>query len=237
MEVKGQSPYIPKSRIRELFLLVKTDVAYRVWRRKLHKYAGFDRHSNFKMLDVGCGPGYLLRCFETWFPESILYGLDNDKSIIEFTSHTLKRTTLIHHDGHNLPFPDNEFDLITSLQALEHLEKPETLVKEAWRVLKLNGFFILSTPNPNGIPAKVLKKNWPGYRYDHISLKNPRDWHNIIVDSGFVVLDEGSTAIAGFRLLQIFPFALLNWIPMALFGYFPWDKGESYMMIARKCAY
>jgi hypothetical protein len=30
------------------------------------------------------------------------------------------------------------------------------------------------------------------------------------------------------------PLALLNWLPLAVFGYFPWKYGESYMVIARK---
>jgi len=137
-------------------------------------------------------------------------------------------------DGHELPFGDNTFDVLCSFQVIEHLEKPEHFFKEANRVLKKDGLLIISTPNPEGIPAKRLKHKWQGYRFDHISLKTPEQWKNILLNSGFLILDDGSTLLTGFKILKKLPFALINWVPMAIFGYFPWYKGESYIAIARK---
>ncbi len=51
---------------------------------------------------------------------------------------------------------------------------------------------------------------------------------------GFQIFDDGTTGLTGFRILQKLPFAFINWIPMAIFGYFPWYKGESYMAVARR---
>ena len=100
--------------------------------------------------------------------------------------------------------------------------------------MKKEGLLIISTPNPNGIPARVLKNKWQGFRFDHISLKTPEQWRDILLNSGFLILDDGTTLLTGFKILQKLPFALINWIPMAIFGYFPWYKGESYMVIAKK---
>lgn len=231
---KNKSPYLPKNKFKNCFSIVKTGVAYQVWKRKLRKYGRFYKNSNFKILEVGCGPGYFLRCVEKWFPKSEIYGIDIDKSLLEFAATHAKRTKLITHDGQSLPFPDNTFDIVCSLQVVEHLERPESFFAEANRVLKANGFLIITTPNPEGIPAKVLGNKWHGYRYDHISLKTPEEWRKIIRNSGFQILDDGTTGLTGFKVLQKLPFALINWLPMAIFGFFPWYKGESYMMIARK---
>lgn len=51
---------------------------------------------------------------------------------------------------------------------------------------------------------------------------------------GFQIFDDGTTGLTGFRILQKLPFAFINWIPMDIFGYFPWYKGESYMAVARR---
>ena len=234
MEVKSCSPYLPKSRLKDFLSTVKTGVAYRVWKRKLKKYGSFDKYSNFEILEVGYGPGYFLRCVEKWFPQSEIYGLDIDKSLLEFAAKHIKKAKLISHDGQMLPFPDNTFDIVCSLQVIEHLEKPESFLAESNRILKVDGFLIIATPNPAGIPAKILKHKWQGHRFDHISLKTPQQWRDIIMASGFNILDDGTTGLTGFKVLQKLPFALINWIPMAIFGYFPWYRGESYMLIARK---
>ncbi|MFZ5908144.1 MAG: class I SAM-dependent methyltransferase [Nitrospirota bacterium] len=234
MEIRRNSPYLPKNKIRNYITGIKRKVAYRVWKRKLKKYGNFNKQSVFKLLEVGCGPGYFLQCAEKWFPNSEMYGLDLDESLIQFASSHLRRASLITHDGQNLPFPDETLDLVCSLQVVEHLEKPEEFFLEAYRIVKRNGHLIIATPNPAGIPAKILGKKWQGHRFDHISLKTPQEWSNIIHKSGFKILDDGSTGLTGIKILQIFPFALINWIPMAIFGYFPWYKGESYMVIAKK---
>lgn len=48
-------------------------------------------------------------------------------------------------DIHNLPFPDNKFDLILCIEVLEHVEKPLIAVNELYRVLNENGVVLLST--------------------------------------------------------------------------------------------
>jgi ubiquinone/menaquinone biosynthesis C-methylase UbiE len=234
MAIDNDSPYLPKSKARNGLSSLKTSVAYRIWRSKLTQYVRFSKKSRFKLLEVGCGPGYFLRCFEKWFPQSELVGLDINRNLIEHAQKYLSKTKLLTHDGHKLPFSDKSFDVLCSLQVIEHLEKPESFFKEANRVLRKDGILILSTPNPTGIPANVLKHKWKGFRYDHISLKTPGQWRDILSNSGFSILDDGTTLLTGFKILQKLPFALINWIPMAIFGYFPWYKGESYMAIAKK---
>jgi SAM-dependent methyltransferase len=45
-----------------------------------------------------------------------------------------------------LKFHDEQFDTIFSTQVMEHVDDPQKMLKEAWRVLKRNGVFILSVP-------------------------------------------------------------------------------------------
>lgn len=49
--------------------------------------------------------------------------------------------------AYDLPFADGTFDLFCSIETIEHVDRPEQLVKEAIRVLKSGGLFIVSTPN------------------------------------------------------------------------------------------
>jgi SAM-dependent methyltransferase len=62
------------------------------------------------------------------------------------TSQALLRDNLIQIGQGTLPFKDNSFDLVLSLDYLEHLDNDDLCLKEIRRVLKKNGLLILAIP-------------------------------------------------------------------------------------------
>lgn len=46
-------------------------------------------------------------------------------------------------------YQNSSFDLVYAGEVIEHLYNPDNMVKEICRILKQNGYFILSTPNMN----------------------------------------------------------------------------------------
>lgn len=48
-----------------------------------------------------------------------------------------------------LPFPDNFFDLVISLEVIEHLWNTDHYLSELKRVVKPNGYALITTPNYN----------------------------------------------------------------------------------------
>jgi SAM-dependent methyltransferase len=49
----------------------------------------------------------------------------------------------------------SKFDLITSVEVIEHLENPAAFLRSIQRLLNENGVAILTTPNVDNIPARV----------------------------------------------------------------------------------
>jgi 2-polyprenyl-3-methyl-5-hydroxy-6-metoxy-1,4-benzoquinol methylase len=49
--------------------------------------------------------------------------------------------------GEHVPFAGESFDLIVCLWVLEHLERPQAVLREVLRVLRPGGHFIFLTPN------------------------------------------------------------------------------------------
>lgn len=50
-------------------------------------------------------------------------------------------------EGEQIPFPENHFDYIVSLQVLEHVKNPKTIIKEIYRVLKPGGQCFIACEN------------------------------------------------------------------------------------------
>lgn len=52
-------------------------------------------------------------------------------------------------DALNLSFPDNTFDLLISVDVMEHVGQPERMTKEIARVLRTSGFAFITFPQSN----------------------------------------------------------------------------------------
>jgi SAM-dependent methyltransferase len=54
-----------------------------------------------------------------------------------------------------LPLPDKSFDVVVSVEGIEHLENPHLFLREVNRVLKDGGALILTTPNIVSLRSRV----------------------------------------------------------------------------------
>ena len=104
-------------------------------------------------LDVGTGRGgwarYLKdsKCFERIIGLDILDSRDEDMRDLEFN--------LVNIATKELPFADSSIDWIFAIEVLEHLENPRFFMREAFRVLKPNGHFVMSTPSCDSLTSKI----------------------------------------------------------------------------------
>jgi 2-polyprenyl-3-methyl-5-hydroxy-6-metoxy-1,4-benzoquinol methylase len=103
-----------------------------------------------KWLDVGCG----YQILPIWaMPQdeqaqivrsvAFLVGVDVDERISQHPLLTYRLKAL----GGALPFKDETFDLVTANMVVEHLEHPDTFLRDVRRVLRPGGRFLFHTPN------------------------------------------------------------------------------------------
>ena len=207
---------------------------YNIWRRLLVRYGTLEK--NPVVLDCGSGPGRLLGLMQEWFPQTTLYGLDIDYTVISEARQATRGTNYLVASAETLPFPENAVDILVTLHMVEHLPEPEHFFREANRVLRPGGILALATPNPQSIGARIMKDKWSGWCPEHVSLKPPETWERLLTKHGFSVLQHGTTGLSGLPLCRKTPLGLINWGALWLFGFFPWRQGEAYICVARKNA-
>lgn len=96
-----------------------------------------------KHLDIGSGSGELLRLFREGHSFQGV-ACDCTDRLMELPA---QKVHVVDLDRDKLPFADGEFTLVTCVETIEHLENYRALLREAFRVLRPGGIFVVSTPN------------------------------------------------------------------------------------------
>lgn len=157
------------------------------------------------ILDIGSGEGrHLIPLAKAGYN---LTGLELTEEGVRITEKKQKEektdAKLVRGNFHNLPFLDNVYDTVISLQAMQHnnWQGAEVAFAEAARVLKPGGlFFLRVNSNKNALQGneemiedkgQTWQKNEQGYLGVHHSfsfeeLKELADKYNLEIEPGFV---------------------------------------------------
>jgi ubiquinone/menaquinone biosynthesis C-methylase UbiE len=112
-------------------------------------------------VDIGCGTGYLsARLSERGLS---VIGVDHDIEMIEFANERFLNHRITHRPvfvtakADSLPFDDNTTDGVVAVSLAGCLSSPDGFFREAHRVLRKNGFVIITFTNRASL---LIKINW-----------------------------------------------------------------------------
>ena len=97
-----------------------------------------------KLLDVGCGEKPYEAIFLPYVDSYL--GVEHEASFAHTTASARASKPDVLYDGKRLPFDDQSFDTVLSVQVLEHTSRPQELLEEMARVLRHDGTLILTAP-------------------------------------------------------------------------------------------
>ena len=107
-------------------------------------------NKNIKFLDYGCGDGkYFKKLISLGLLNKNIHGVEVSKNRIKRCHAINFKNAIMLDDVPKLPYKDNEFHVINFMEVIEHIPKEniDQILEEMKRVLKHNGFLIISTPN------------------------------------------------------------------------------------------
>lgn len=139
-----------------------------------------------KLLDIGCGVGYLLKFADKRGLES--YGVDVSDEGVKVAKKVSPNSNIIVGKGEDLKFPDNYFDYLTCLGSLEHFLDLNKGVNEMFRVAKKDAQVLIVVPNANFILWKIKGEKGTNQQDVKENLFTLKQWKNIFTESGFNVV-------------------------------------------------
>lgn len=117
------------------------EIAYRTARLAVAAVAAPDR-----LLDLGCGTGYLLRVLAGCYPDAEeLVGVDASPEMVKAAVATAGEDRLTFAVGvaEQICYPDETFDLIVSTTSFDHWSDQQAGLNECARVLRRGGRLVL----------------------------------------------------------------------------------------------
>ena len=105
-----------------------------------------EKQPNAKLLDLGCSDGDWTIKVATRIGTTRIYGIDIDSKA---TKRAVEKgiMAITGNLNENLPFKDSFFDVVHANSVIEHLINLDRFTSEVRRVLRRNGYAVISTPN------------------------------------------------------------------------------------------
>jgi len=112
------------------------------------RYVFATRYANSgSILDIACGTGYGASMLSA--RSKFCVGADIDSDAIKRSKAACdnERISFVQCDCHQLPFRRDAFELVTSMETIEHLADPQRFLQELAGCVRGGGHVVISTPN------------------------------------------------------------------------------------------
>lgn len=174
------------------------------WRKLRRKILPFisDYSHEASILDLGCGPGYIMQSLKS---EGFVNITGIDISEEQIVKAKKKGLNVIVGNVFDLLIKDsNKYDIIIAFDFIEHFNKKELieLISLINQALKIGGIFIIHTPNGQGMfPQKIIYGD-----LTHLTIVTPNSLIQLLKLEGFgeiKIIESGPVAINFIGLLRL----------------------------------
>jgi SAM-dependent methyltransferase len=138
------------------------------------------------LLEVGCGPGYLLDEAQAYF---------ETRSGVELSPATARSAAELTGSKIYLSVDDIEesplFDCIVATHVIEHIYEPVAFVQSLAARLKPGGSLVLAAPHMGSLFRHLMGKRWPSFKYpEHVSFFDQKTLPDLFERAGLQVVER-----------------------------------------------
>lgn len=146
-----------------------------------------------KLLDVGCGYGFFLEVAKEKGWE--VHGIEISKKASDECRE--KGINMFHGSLANSDFDSELFDVIISIEVIEHLTDPTILLKQSNAFLRKGGLMYITTPNFNSYLRYKLKEQYDVIDYpNHLCYFTAKTLRKVCESNGFKTKSIVATGIS-----------------------------------------
>lgn len=166
---------------------------------RLYGYGGYSYHPKFwkatvkrfqeyyqlseksSVLDVGCAKGFMLHDFKELIPNMTIAGIDISEYALKNSIDTVKPFLQL-GNARDLPFKDNSFDLVISINTIHNLplEECKQAIKEIERVSRKNSFITVDAWRTEEEHKRLLQWNLTALTFMHVD-----EWKKLFAEVGY----------------------------------------------------
>jgi len=154
----------------------------RFWQDTVRRFKEhYQLSKDASVLDVGCAKGFMLHDFKELMPSLNVAGVDVSEYAIDHAIESVKPFLRV-ADARQLPFPDNSFDLVISINSIHNLpwEQCKEAVQEIERVSRAHSFLTVDAWHNEEQHEQMLKWNLTALTYMHVA-----EWEDLFRETGY----------------------------------------------------
>ena len=154
----------------------------RFWQDTVQRFRNhYQLSEEASLLDVGCAKGFMLHDFKELMPNLTIAGIDISEYAIEHASELVK-PFLRQGNAKDIPYEDNSFDLVISINTVHNLEIEECkqALREIQRVTRKHAFITVDAFRTDEERRHLGKWNLTARTYMHVD-----DWKRLFDEIGY----------------------------------------------------
>lgn len=161
----------------------------RHWNTAKHALARMPVESGERVLDLGCGSGYAGRALRETREAGRVYGFDGSPEMVRNARSYTDDPAIgfVGGDFDDLPFADDSFDHVWSMEAFYYATHPNTTLSEIVRVLRPGGTFFCAV---NYYEENVHSHDWQEFINVEMTRWSQAEYREALRTAGFHVAEQ-----------------------------------------------
>ena len=189
---------------------------YRLVLGLLKQYFPLLPEAPWKIFDAGCGPGHFMELLQNYGEVTGTdFSLERLRACRQENFQNLAQTDLCF-----IPFKENTFDLITTIDTIEHIENDQAALDELYRVLKPGGLIAVT------VPAFMILWGSHDENQGHCRRYRLEQMQEIMESAGFTILKSSYA-----EFLWFFPLLILRKIKALKDCFFPSPPSDDFAIL------